>query len=87
MDEEREKMGGGFDPGQGNEANGATERRRGSRAGVIARLFGGIFSARPDKSAPRIRLAAWVFLGIYGIIAGQLIDVGLRPDPPASFKR
>jgi cell division protein FtsI (penicillin-binding protein 3) len=86
MDEDREKMSDGFDSGLDNEANGATVRPAGSRVHGIKSLFAGIFSARLDKSAPRIRLAAWVFLGVYGIIAGKLIDIGLRPDLPASVK-
>ena len=87
MHEDREKMCDGFDSGLDNEANGATVRPAGSRGRVIESLFAGIFSARLDKSAPRIRFAAWVFLGVYGIISGKLIDFGLRPDPPASVKR
>ncbi|MGH6819356.1 MAG: penicillin-binding protein 2, partial [Methylocella sp.] len=86
MDDDRE-MSDGFDSGPGNEANGATVRPAGSRAGVIESLLAGTFSARLDKSAPRIRLAAWVFLVIYGIIAGKLLDFGLRPDPPVTVKR
>lgn len=66
-----------------NETIGATVRPMGSRTRVTARSF----SARLDKSAPRIRLAAWAFLGVYGIIAGKLIDFGLRLDPPVGLKR
>jgi cell division protein FtsI (penicillin-binding protein 3) len=87
MDEDREKMSDGSDLGLDNKANGATVRPAGSRVHVIESLFAGIFSARLEKSAPRIRLAAWVFLGVYGIIAGKLLDFGLRPDSPASVKR
>ncbi|MGQ0443664.1 MAG: hypothetical protein ACT4O2_00695, partial [Beijerinckiaceae bacterium] len=71
-------MSAGFDSGHDGEASGAAARPAGSRS---------ILSARVGKSAPRIRLAAWVFLGLYGIIAGKLIAFGLRPDPPASFRR
>src|ERR1700737_4698232 len=87
MDEDREKMSDGFDSGLDNEANGATVTPAGNSVRVIERLFAGIFSARLDKSAPRISLAAWVFLGVYGIIAGKLLNFGLRPDPPASVNR
>jgi cell division protein FtsI (penicillin-binding protein 3) len=87
MDEDREKMSGDLDLGLDSKPNGATARPAGSRVRVIARLVAGIFSARLDKSAPRMRLAAWVFLGVYGIIAGKLLDLGLRLDPPASVKR
>jgi cell division protein FtsI (penicillin-binding protein 3) len=87
MDEDREKMSGGFDLELDTKANGAPVRPAGSHVRFIESLFAGIFSARLDKSAPRIRLTAWVFLGVYGIIAGKLLDFGLRPDPPASVKR
>src|SRR3977135_4045187 len=86
MDEDREKMSDGINSGLDNEANGAAVRPAGSRVRVIEKLFAGIFSARLDKSARRIRLAAWVFLGVYGIIAGKLLDFGLRPDPAAGVK-
>jgi cell division protein FtsI (penicillin-binding protein 3) len=87
MDEDREKMSDGIDLGLDKKVNGATVRPAGSRVRVIESLFAGIFSARLDKSAPRIRLAAWVFLGVYGIIAGKLLDFGLHPDPLAGVKR
>jgi cell division protein FtsI (penicillin-binding protein 3) len=76
-----------FDTGCENKANNEPVRPAGSRVRVIRNLFAGIFSAKPGKSAFRIRLAAWVFLAVYGIIAGKLIDFGLRPDPPQSVKR
>ncbi len=87
MDKIRERMSDGFASGQDNAANGATARPAGNRVRGIESLSAGIFSARLDKSAPRIRLAAWVFLGVYGIIAGKLVDFGLCPDPPASVNR
>lgn len=87
MEEDREKMSDGFDSGLDNEANGATVRPAGSRVRGIESFLAGIFSARLGKSAPRIRLAAWVFLGVYGIIAAKLVDFGLRPDPPVSDRR
>jgi cell division protein FtsI (penicillin-binding protein 3) len=80
-------MNDGFDAGPENKANDEPVRPDGGRVRVIKGLFTGIFSAKPDKSAFRIRLAAWVFLAVYGIIAGKLIDFGLRPDPPQSIKR
>src|SRR5580692_10740808 len=87
MEEDREKMSDGFDSVLDNEANGATVRPAGSRVRGIESFLAGVFSARLGKSAPRIRLAAWVFLGVYGIIAAKLIDFGLRPDPPVSDRR
>jgi cell division protein FtsI (penicillin-binding protein 3) len=87
MDEDRENMSAGFDSGNDGEASGATARPAGNRVRGIDSFRASILSARLDKSAPRIRFAAWVFLGLYGIIAGKLIDFGLRPDPHTSFKR
>ena len=80
-------MSDGFDARCENKANDEPVRPAGSRVRVIRNLFAGIFSAKPGKSAFRIRLAAWFFLAVYGIIAGKLIDFGLRPDPPQSVKR
>jgi cell division protein FtsI (penicillin-binding protein 3) len=87
MDEDSEKVSDGFDLGSDNEANGKPVKPPDSRVRAVKCLYAGIFAARLDKSAPRIRLAAWVFLVVYGIIAGKLIDFGLRPDPPASVNR
>ena len=75
-----------FDAGFENKATDVPVRHAGSRVRVIKTLTG-IFSAKPDKSGIRIRLAAWVFLAVYGIIAAKLIDFGLRQDPPQSIKR
>ena len=80
-------MSNGFDLGRDNAANGATAGRAGSRDRRVESRAAGIFSVRLGKSTPRIRLAAWAFLGVYGIIAGKLIDFGLRPDLQAGVKR
>jgi cell division protein FtsI (penicillin-binding protein 3) len=75
------------DSGLDNATNSATVRPAGSRIRVTEDFFAGSFLARLDKSARRIRLAAWAFLGIYGIIAGKLIDFGLRLDSPMGVQR
>ena len=75
--------GAGLDP----RANGGGPNRAADRRPRFKLLLTELFSARPDKSARRIKLAAWAFLVIYGIIAAKLIDFGLRPDPPQSIKR
>ncbi len=85
MDEDRGTMSAGCNSGLDNAAEDATVRPAGSRG--RKNLFAGIFSARLDKSASRIRLAAWLFLVIYGIIAGKLIDFGVHPDPLAGVRR
>ncbi|MGA7655828.1 MAG: penicillin-binding protein 2, partial [Methylocella sp.] len=79
-------MSDGFNAGFEDKATNVPVGHAGSRVRAIKTL-NGIFSAKPDKSAIRIRLAAWVFLAVYGIIAAKLIDFGLRPDPPQSIKR
>ncbi len=58
----------------------------GRRPGIFKKLFSGSSAAKPDKSVFRIRLAAWIFLAVYGVIAARLIDFGLRLDPPQSVK-
>ncbi|HEY8008491.1 MAG TPA: penicillin-binding protein 2 [Methylocella sp.] len=58
----------------------------GRRPGIVKKLFSGLSAAKPDKSVFRIRLAAWIFLAVYGVIAARLIDFGLRLDPPQSVK-
>ncbi|HEX3495011.1 MAG TPA: penicillin-binding protein 2 [Methylocella sp.] len=87
MDEDSEKVSDGFDLGSNHEANGEPVKPPDSRVHAVKCLYAGIFAARLDQSVPRIRLAAWVFLVVYGIIAGKLIDFGLRPEPPASVNR
>src|ERR1700724_87844 len=60
MDEDREKMSDGFDL-RLDSTNGTTVRPASSRVRVLESLFAGIFSARLDKSAHRIRLGAGGF--------------------------
>ncbi|MCI0466385.1 MAG: penicillin-binding protein 2 [Beijerinckiaceae bacterium] len=54
---------------------------------MIKKLFTGLLTMQLEKSASRIRLAAWVFLAVYCIIGTKLLDFGLRPDPQANTKR
>jgi cell division protein FtsI (penicillin-binding protein 3) len=55
--------------------------------GVLKSLFSSLTTVKLAKSPTRIRLAAFVFLALYGTIAAKLFDFGLRPDRPASVKR
>ncbi|HET6376656.1 MAG TPA: hypothetical protein VFF88_11465, partial [Methylocella sp.] len=55
--------------------------RRAPRGLSLRRLFASLTSPQPGKSPFRIKLAAWGFLAIYGIIAAKLLDFGLRPEP------
>lgn len=76
----------GFEPGKQHEPAGtAINRARGAER--PQRPWSIFFPVRLGKSRPRIKLAAWAFLGIYGAIAGKLIDFGLHQDSPLSFKR
>src|SRR5664279_2308302 len=75
-----------FDAGLENVAKDSRMRSAGSRPRIFKRLFTGLFAAKPDKSVFRIRLAAWIFLAVYGVIAARLIDFGLRLDSPQSVK-
>jgi cell division protein FtsI (penicillin-binding protein 3) len=75
-----------FDAGLENAAKDAPMRPTGSHPSIFKRLFTGLFAAKPDKSVFRIKLAAWIFLAVYGIIAAKLIDFGLRLDSPQSVK-
>jgi cell division protein FtsI (penicillin-binding protein 3) len=61
--------------------------RRAPRGLSLPRLLASLTSPQPGKSPFRIKLAAWGFLAIYGIIAAKLLDFGLRPEPPATLKR
>ncbi len=85
MDEDRGTMSAGCNSGLDNAAEDAAVEPAGSRG--RKNLFAGIFSARLDKSASRIKLATWLFLAIYGIIAAKLIDFGVHPDPLAGVRR
>jgi cell division protein FtsI (penicillin-binding protein 3) len=49
-------------------------------------LLRDMFRTRLDKSTSRIRLVALAFGGLYCVLAGRLIELGLRPDPPETFK-
>jgi cell division protein FtsI (penicillin-binding protein 3) len=86
MVKNRDKMSGGFGSGPIDAADAQPVRGPGSRFRSVRGLRTGVFAVKVSKSPARIRLAAWVFLGIYGVIATKLLDFGLRPDPPASIK-
>ena len=46
-----------------------------------------LFRMRLDKSGHRVFLVAAGFFVIYGVIAGRLVQLGLRPDPPTAYRR
>jgi cell division protein FtsI (penicillin-binding protein 3) len=49
--------------------------------------FKGLFTTDLGKSRSRIFFVGFVFLAVYLVIAGRLIDFGLRFDPSQSVKR
>jgi cell division protein FtsI (penicillin-binding protein 3) len=50
------------------------------------RFFLGLFATKLDKSTRRIRLVAVIFTLVYGVIAGRLVMLGLRPETPQNMK-
>lgn len=62
-------------------------RPRARRPRLAAGLFDGFLTTDLGKSAPRIRLVAFLFLAAYAIIAGRLVSFGLRIEPAQSVKR
>ncbi|MBI1867027.1 MAG: penicillin-binding protein 2 [Methylocystis sp.] len=45
------------------------------------RFFSDVCSTSFAKSAPRLRLAALLFIGLYGVIGGRLVYLGFKPEP------
>ncbi len=60
-----------------------------ARTGVSTRLWRmvtDLFRMRLDKSGHRVFLVAAAFTCIYAVIAGRLVQLGLRPDPPTAYR-
>ncbi|HWX14763.1 MAG TPA: penicillin-binding protein 2 [Methylocella sp.] len=73
---------------ESNNKEGPVFKQAGHRARVFrVSPFSSVLTVKLAKSTTRIRLAAFVFLALYGTIAAKLLDFGLRPDRPASVKR
>ncbi|WP_084572971.1 peptidoglycan D,D-transpeptidase FtsI family protein [Methylocapsa aurea] len=68
-------------------ANASAGRGERSRGSYLKGIFSGVFSTRLDKSPSRMKLVAFAFFVVYGIIAGKLILFGLRPEAPQGIKR
>ena len=60
--------------------------KRLSRTARLGRMLRGLFSTSLDLSATRMRLVAFLFFGIYALICGRLVYLGLKPDP-ATLRR
>ena len=46
----------------------------------------GLMSTRLDKSHSRLRLIGLVFIAVFGLIAGKLVYLGVRPDTSENLK-
>jgi len=53
----------------------------------IAAALSDLFRMRLDKSGHRVFMVAAGFTCIYALIAGRLVQLGLRPDPPTQLRR
>ncbi len=60
--------------------------RRGGLRRMVAALSD-LFRMRLDKSGHRVFMVAAGFTCIYALIAGRLVQLGLRPDPPTQLRR
>ena len=60
--------------------------KRLSRTARLGRMLRGLFSTSLDLSVTRMRLVAFLFFGIYALICGRLVYLGLKPDP-ATLRR
>jgi cell division protein FtsI (penicillin-binding protein 3) len=58
-----------------------------SRLARMRRLAETLLRMQVDKSSARISLLALAFAGVYLIIAGRLVQIGLSGDQPASLRR
>jgi cell division protein FtsI (penicillin-binding protein 3) len=74
-------------PSNENRLAGLEASRRGRLVSMLKSRCAGLLAVRLSKNAPRMRLVAFAFLAIYGIIAAKLVDFGLRPEAPANHKR
>ncbi|MGL5117449.1 MAG: penicillin-binding protein 2, partial [Beijerinckiaceae bacterium] len=46
-----------------------------------------MFSTRLDKSATRLAMVSVVFFGMFGVMAGRLVYLGVRPDDQETMQR
>ena len=43
-------------------------------------------TTRIDRSCGRLKVSAFAFLAVFGLIDGKLVKLGLSKEPPASLK-
>jgi cell division protein FtsI (penicillin-binding protein 3) len=87
MSEDRGTLHPGFEPGAQQNPDRVPLGRNDNASRLAKNFLSALFLVSLGKSPSRVRLAAWIFLGLYGVIAGKLVDFGLRPDSPLSIKR
>lgn len=76
-----------FDMGFETQAGLKAAKVAGHRQGAIKNVLARLLSTQPGKSTFRIKLTAFIFLAVYAIIAGKLVEFGLRSGPVANVKR
>ncbi len=58
------------------------KKAKAPRRGVqLGRVLRGLFSTSLAASASRVRVIALLFLGLYGLVCGRLVYLGLKPEP------
>ncbi len=53
----------------------------------LKRLWGDVMRTRLDKSGSRLRLVGLAFIGVFCVISGKLVYIGLKPEAPQTLKR
>ena len=57
-----------------------------ARVAGVRRFLASVFSTRLDKSGFRLRLIAFAFVAVFGLIDAKLVKLGLSKQPPQSLK-
>ena len=52
----------------------------------LAPFLRGLMSTRLDKSRSRLRIVGLAFIGVFGIICGKLVYLGVKPDTSQNLK-
>lgn len=59
----------------------ADEKKPAAKSGGFMRLLSNLMRTRIDKSTHRIRIVAFGFVALYGVIGGKLVYLGMKPEP------
>ena len=57
------------------------EKKPAAKGGGFMRLLSNLMRTRIDKSTHRIRIVAFGFVALYGVIGGKLVYLGMKPEP------